>query len=89
MRNSSVLWWNAARSSTIAHRYCNTFQLTHMPREDHERSRRSIELSQQWRPKEIEKTRNLLYSAHNFASTVSFGSLVPSPTPSFSSLAVR
>ena len=35
-----------------------------MPREDHERSRRSIELSQQWRPKEIEKTRNLLYSAH-------------------------
>ena len=27
----------------------------------------------QWRPKEIEKTRNLLYSAHNFASPVSFG----------------
>ena len=45
-------------SSTIAHRYRNTFQLTHMPREDLERSRRSIELSQQWRPKEIEKTRN-------------------------------
>ena len=61
-------------SSTIAQtRYCNTFQLTHIPREDHERSRRSIELSQQWRPKEIEKTRNLLYSAHNFASPVSFG----------------
>ena len=45
-----------------------------MPREDRaqsvDRQRRSIELSQQWRPKE--KTINC-YSAHNFASTVSFG----------------
>ena len=62
--------------STVAQaRYCNSFQLTHMPREDRAssvdvRQRRSIELSQQWRPKE--KTRNC-YSAHNIASTVSFG----------------
>ena len=36
-------------------RYCNSFQLMHMPREDYARSTsmRSIELmSQQWRPKE-------------------------------------
>ena len=51
-----------ACSSTIAHRSCNTFQITHMPREDHERSRRSIELSQQWRPKEIEKNTALTTS---------------------------
>ena len=41
-------------------RYCSSFQLKHISREDHAPSRSS----QQWRPKE--KTRNC-YSAHNFA----------------------
>ena len=49
-------------------RYCSSFQLTHMSREDHAQS--SIAMSsQQWRP----NVRRAFYSANNFASTVSFG----------------
>ena len=43
--------------------YCNSFQLTHMPREDHARAF-SIELSQQCRAKDLGEDKKLLQRSH-------------------------
>ena len=54
----------------VATRWTRSFQLTHMSREDHAQSLIAMS-SQQWRPTVRQEL--IIYSANNFASTVSFG----------------